>query len=109
MEKRRAGTAKSSGPRSRYVALPLRSDTTVRRDDGGLVNARQNAIIGVGRDGSQCGWIEPLDDEPDAERRLPKGLRDRGDGCHRGNLLVEPEQDGDPRNGDQGAADEPQQ
>ena len=35
-----------------YVALNVRRDTTVRRDDGGLVNARQNAIIGVGRQGS---------------------------------------------------------
>jgi SAM-dependent methyltransferase len=36
-------------PRSRYVALTLRRDTmTVRRDDGGLLIARQNAIIGVG-------------------------------------------------------------
>ena len=63
--------AKAATPRplfARYVALTLRRDTTtVRRDDGGLLNARQNAIIGVGRDGSQRGWIESLDGEPDAE------------------------------------------
>src|SRR5688572_12137195 len=29
----------------RYATLTLRSDTIVRRDDGGLVNARRNAII----------------------------------------------------------------
>jgi len=54
----------------RYVALTFRRDTTVRRDGGGLVNARQNAIIGVGRLGSTCRWIESLDgsiEQPDDE------------------------------------------
>src|SRR5215211_4564256 len=45
-------------PRSCYVTLTLRNDPTVRRDDGGLINARQNAIIiGVGRLGSNCGRL----------------------------------------------------
>jgi hypothetical protein len=58
-------------PCSRYVPLHLRSDMIVRRDDGGLINARQNAIIGVGRHGSQCRWIESLDgsiEQPDDEQ-----------------------------------------
>jgi hypothetical protein len=46
------------------VALNVRRDTTVGRDDGGgLANARQNAIIGIGREGSQCGWVESFPGE----------------------------------------------
>src|SRR5918994_3399678 len=96
-------------PRSRYVILPLsRSDTTVRRDDGGLVNARQNAIIGGGRHGSQGRFIETLDDEPDAKRQLPNELREgREDLPHRA-YLDDPEYRGDPRRHDQRTADESQ-
>ena len=50
---------------------------------GGLTNAGQNAIIKLGRLGSQgchCRWIESLHGEPDAERQLPKDLRDSRDG-----------------------------
>jgi hypothetical protein len=47
------------------VALTFRRDTTVGRDDGGLLNARQYAIIGVGRHRSTCRWIESLDGSPE--------------------------------------------
>src|SRR5215212_202505 len=47
----RAGLQLRPGPCSCYVALNL------RRDDGGLLNARQNAIIGVGRLGSHCSQL----------------------------------------------------
>jgi hypothetical protein len=50
---RRAEAALRPGPSSRQVALTFRwHRMTVRRDDGGLLNARQNAIIGVGTQGS---------------------------------------------------------
>ena len=55
----------------RYLALDVRRDTTIGKDDVGLVHARQNAIIGLGRQGRNRGWIESLYDEPDAERQLP--------------------------------------
>src|SRR5215207_10845468 len=38
------------------------------------------------------GRLEPFDDEVDPERELPQDLRDRGDGCRQGDLLVDPEQ-----------------
>ena len=83
---------------------------TVRRDaGGGLLNARHNAIIGVGRQGSQCGIIESLDDEPDAKRQLPNELREgREDLPHRA-YLDDPEYHGDPRSLDQRTTYEPQQ
>src|SRR5918994_2294372 len=97
-------------PRSRYVILPLsRSDTTVRRDDGGLVNARQNAIIGAGRQGSNCGWIESLDDQPDAKRQLPNELRDDHEAPQHGARLEDPEQDAHETGEEHGAGYEPQQ
>src|SRR5215208_8185767 len=92
----------------RYVALTFRRDTTVRRDDGGLVNARQNAIIRVGIQGSNCRWIESLDDEPDAKRQLPSELRDYRDGRPHGDLLVEAEQRRGRRGEGHGAADQSQ-
>jgi hypothetical protein len=50
------------------VALTFRKDTTtVRRDDSGLVKARQNAIIRVGRQGSAA--------QRDAHLKLAKALK----------------------------------
>jgi hypothetical protein len=40
--------------------------TVERGDRGGLGFARQYAIIGIGRQGSNCRWVESLDDQPDA-------------------------------------------
>src|SRR5919112_5330246 len=97
-------------PRSHYVALPLsRSDTTVRRDDGGLLNARHNAItVGVGRQGSNCRWVESLDDQPDAKRQLPNELRDDHDAPQHRRWLEGPEQYADETGKEHGAGDEPQ-
>src|SRR5215208_3325079 len=62
------------GPCSHYVALNVRRD-----DNGGLLNARQNAIIRVGRLGGECGWVESFDDEPHSDEHLPQAARNRVD------------------------------
>jgi hypothetical protein len=62
------------------VALTLRRDTTtVRRDDGGLVNAGPIPINRGGRLGSKCRWIESLNDKPHAYEQLPQTTRNRVD------------------------------
>src|SRR5215211_4946205 len=103
------GCANDPGPRSRYVALHLRRDMTCRRDDGGLINARQNAIIGVGRQGIQCRLIESLDDEPDAKRQLPNELWDDHEAPQHRHWLEDPEQYADETSDEHRAGDEPQQ
>jgi hypothetical protein len=47
------------------------------------------------------GRLEAFDDEVDPERQLPEELRDRGDGCRQGDLLIAPEQHGDKRRDEQ--------
>ena len=81
---------------------------SVRRDDGGLLNARHDTIIRVGRQGSNRRWIESLDDQPDAKRQLPQELWHDCDGLHRTALLDDPQHDGSPRSDDQGTSYEPQ-
>ena len=82
---------------------------TVRRDNGRLFNARQNAIIiSGGRQGCQGRSVESLDDQPDAEQQFPKELRDSRDDLPPAPCLDDPEEHADPRSDDQGTADEPQ-
>src|SRR5919112_6659482 len=96
-------------PGSRYVALHLRSDMTVGRDDGGrLLSARQYAIIGIGRQGSNCGWVESLDYEPDPKRQLPNELRDDHEPPQHRHRLEDPEQYAHETGEEHGAGDEPQ-
>src|SRR4028119_1964851 len=92
----------------RYVTLHLRSDMTVGRDDSGLADARRNPIVGVSRQGSHCGWVEPLDDEPDAERQLPNELRDDHEAPQHGARLEDPEQDAHETGEEHRTRDEPQ-
>ena len=81
----------------------------VRRDyGGGLVKARQDAIIGIGREGSQRGWVEPLDDEPDAERQLPNELRDDHEAPQHAQRLEDPEQYAHETGEEHRTRDEPQ-
>src|SRR5215218_3673363 len=52
---------------------------TVRRDGGGLLNARQYAIIRVGRLGNERRWIESFNDKPHPDEHLPQAARNRVD------------------------------
>jgi hypothetical protein len=81
---------------------------SVRRDDGGLLNARHDTIIRVGRQGSNRRCIESLDDQPDAKPQLPNELRDDHEAPQRGRRLEDPEQDGHETGEEHGAGYEPQ-
>src|SRR5919199_3264290 len=69
--------------------------------------ARQIVRSRSRRPGRDRRWIEPLHDEPDAERQLPDELRDDHEAPHHGAWLDDPEQDADETSEEHGAGDEP--